>query len=325
MKIIITGGLGFIGSNMVRRILDGKYPEFSEVVLIDSQSYSATKESLDGYWFNNRLTFVKSDICDKFIMGNLLSDADGIINFAAESHVDRSIESPDIFAHSNYSGVQNILEGIRKSGRKKLRFLQVSTDEVYGSIKSGSWKEDFPLGPNSPYSATKAAAELLCFAYSRTYGIDVIVTRSSNNYGPFQFPEKIIPLFATNLLLGDKIPVYGSGENVRDWIHVDDNCDAIYRVFIGGKAGEAYNIGGGNEISNIQLTHFILKHFKLDESSILYVADRKGHDFRYSVDCTKTKNELGWKPKIEFEIGLQNTLEWYKKNTSWWEKLKKNG
>jgi dTDP-glucose 4,6-dehydratase len=245
-----------------------------------------------------------------------------VINFAAESHVDRSINSAAEFVSTNVAGVQVLLDAIKASGRN-IRFVQVSTDEVYGSIESGSWDENSPLLPNSPYSASKAGGELLARAYHRTHGMDVVITRCSNNYGTHHFPEKLIPLFITNLLEGKKVPVYGNGKNVRDWLHVDDHCRGIHAALMQGKSGEVYNIGGGRELTNLEITHLILEAMGADESSIEYVEDRKGHDLRYSVDWSKINRELGYEPQVKFEDGLRDTIEWYRNNRAWWEPLKK--
>jgi dTDP-glucose 4,6-dehydratase len=252
----------------------------------------------------------------------LISEVDAVINFAAESHVDRSIQSSAEFINTNVSGVQVLLDAIKASNRK-IRFVQVSTDEVYGSISSGSWDENSPLLPNSPYSASKAGGELLARSYHRTHGLDVVITRCSNNYGTHHFPEKLIPLFITNLLDGKKVPVYGSGLNVRDWLHVDDHCEGIFRVLMSGKSGEVYNIGGGRELSNLEITRLILEAMNADDSAIEYVEDRKGHDFRYSINWSKIQRELGYEPVVKFEDGLKQTIDWYRDNREWWEPLKR--
>jgi dTDP-glucose 4,6-dehydratase len=254
-------------------------------------------------------------------MSQMISDVDAVINFAAESHVDRSITGALEFVQTNIVGVHIILDAIRDSG-KKIRFLQVSTDEVYGSIESGSWSESFPLQPNSPYSASKASGELLARSYNRTHGTDVVITRCSNNYGTHHFPEKLIPLFITNLLEGKRVPVYGTGKNVRDWLHVDDHCRGIYQVLMNGRSGETYNIGGGRELTNLEITSLILEAMGADDSVIEHVEDRKGHDLRYSVDWSKIKSELGYEPQVKFEDGLRDTIQWYRDNETWWKPLK---
>jgi dTDP-glucose 4,6-dehydratase len=244
-----------------------------------------------------------------------------VVNFAAESHVDRSIASSRVFIETNISGVQTLLDAI-KGSKRNIRFVQISTDEVYGSIKSGAWTENMLLLPNSPYSASKAGGELIARAYHVTHGIDLVITRSSNNYGPYHFPEKLIPLFITNLIEGKKVPVYGTGVNVRDWLHVDDHCRGIYAVLMNGRSGEVYNIGGGRELTNNEVTTLILDAMGADESSIEYVEDRKGHDLRYSVDWTKINRELGYEPQVKFEAGLKQTINWYRENEVWWKPLK---
>ena len=322
MQLLVTGGAGFIGSNFGRRIADGTYSGISSVIVLDKLTYAglrinlAKAETFPGY------RFVEGDICDSELVASLISEVDAVINFAAESHVDRSISGSTDFVQTNIVGVQILLDAIKNSGRK-IRFLQVSTDEVYGSIKVGSWTEESPLLPNSPYSASKAGGELLARAYQRTHGLDVLITRCSNNYGPNHFPEKLIPLFITNLIAGKKVPVYGDGKNVRDWLHVDDHCQGIFKALQNGNAGEVYNIGGGQELSNLEITDLILKSMGANSSSIEYVEDRKGHDFRYSVNCEKAKNELGYEPKIEFSAGLSQTIDWYKNNEKWWRPLTK--
>ena len=279
------------------------------------------KTNLDSIADLSRYEFIKGDICDLRVVSELLKEVDAVVNFAAESHVDRSISGATDFVQTNIVGVQVMLDAIKASGRK-IRFLQVSTDEVYGSIELGSWTEDWPLKPNSPYSASKAGGELLARSYNRTHNIDVVITRCSNNYGPHHFPEKLIPLFITNLIEGEKVPVYGTGENVRDWIHVDDHCRGIYSVLMNGRSGEVYNIGGGRELTNNELTSLILEAMGADESSIEYVEDRKGHDFRYSLDWTKINSELGYEPQVKFEEGLRETIQWYRDNEAWWKPLK---
>ena len=321
MRILVTGGAGFIGSNFVRRIGDRALVGISEVTILDKLTYAGVLSNLDSVKHLSGIEFTEGDICDFKLVSTLLTRVDAVVNFAAESHVDRSIGSASEFVETNVAGVQVLLDAIKASGRK-IRFVQVSTDEVYGSIESGSWDEDCPLLPNSPYSATKAGGELLARSYHRTHGLDVVITRCSNNYGTHHFPEKLIPLFITNLLEGKKVPVYGNGKNVRDWLHVDDHCRGIYAALMKGKSGEVYNIGGGRELTNLEITHMILEAMGADESSIEYVEDRKGHDLRYSVDWTKIKRELGYAPQVKFEDGLRDTIEWYRNNREWWEPLK---
>lgn len=322
MRLLVTGGAGFIGSNFVRKCVDGTYKGISSVTVLDKLTYAGIEANLDSVRDNNSFEFVKGDICDDSIVSSLLAESDAIVNFAAESHVDRSIESSAEFIRTNVSGVQVLLDAIRREGLKK-RFLQVSTDEVYGSINHGSWKEESSLLPNSPYSASKAGGELLARSYFRTHSSDVVITRCSNNYGPYHFPEKLIPLFITNIIEGRNIPVYGDGDNIRDWLHVDDHCQGIYKVLMGGRSGEVYNIGGGYELSNLEISHLILNTMGADQSRIEFVEDRKGHDFRYSVDWTKIQNELNYEPNVGFEEGLRNTINWYLANANWWQPLKK--
>jgi dTDP-glucose 4,6-dehydratase len=321
VRVLVTGGAGFIGSNFVRRAMQKSLAGIDSITVLDALTYAGIKENLDPVTGQGDLNFVDGNICDGALVGSLLAEVDAVVNFAAESHVDRSIISVAEFVETNVAGVQVLLDAIKASGRK-IRFLQVSTDEVYGSIESGSWDENFPLLPNSPYSASKAGGELLARAYHRTHGIDVVITRCSNNYGPYHFPEKLIPLFITNLLEGKKVPVYGNGKNVRDWLHVDDHCRGIHAALMNGRPGEVYNIGGGRELTNLEITYLILEAMGATESSIEYVEDRKGHDLRYSVDWTKIKRELGYEPQVKFEYGLRETIEWYGNNRAWWEPLK---
>jgi dTDP-glucose 4,6-dehydratase len=321
MDILVTGGAGFIGSNYARMVLGEKLAGIDSITVLDKLTYAGLKENLAEIWDQKSFKFVQGDICDQSLVHSLIDKADAVINFAAESHVDRSIRNASKFVSTNVEGVLVLLDAIKSSSRK-IRFLQVSTDEVYGSIEFGSWDEDSPLLPNSPYSATKASGELLTRAYYRTYGVDVVTTRCSNNYGPFQFPEKLIPLFITNLLEGSKVPIYGSGKNVRDWLHVDDHCRGIHQVLMKGRSGEVYNIGGGRELTNLEITGFILSAMGADGSSIEFVDDRKGHDLRYSVNWVKLNRELGFEPQITFEDGLRSTILWYQKNEAWWKPLK---
>lgn len=322
MRVLVTGGAGFIGSNFVRMFARGEMPEISNVQVLDKLTYAGIRENLSEVSKTPGFSFLQGDICDPSNIRELLIRVDAVINFAAESHVDRSILGAADFVQTNIVGVQVLLDLIKASGRK-VRFLQVSTDEVYGSIKEGSWTEEWPLQPNSPYSASKASGELLARSYNRTHGMDVVVTRCSNNYGTHHFPEKLIPLFITNLIEGKKVPVYGTGENVRDWLHVDDHCLGVYQVLLNGRSGEVYNIGGGRELTNLEITHLILDAMGADESSIEYVEDRKGHDLRYSVDWSKINRELGYEPQVKFEDGLRKTIQWYRDNESWWKPLKR--
>ena len=317
----MTGAAGFIGSNFVRMISNGNLQGITSVRVLDKLSYAGVLENLNAAANYPGYEFIQGDICDTNLVTGLLAEVDAVINFAAESHVDRSISGAADFVQTNIVGVQVLLDAIKASSRK-IRFLQVSTDEVYGSIEEGSWTEDFPLLPNSPYSASKASGELLARSYNRTHGMDVVITRCSNNYGTHHFPEKLIPLFITNLLEGKKVPVYGNGKNVRDWLHVDDHCRGIHQVLMNGRSGEVYNIGGGRELTNLEITGLILDAMGTDESSIEYVEDRKGHDLRYSVDWTKINRELGYEPQVKFEDGLSDTIQWYRDNEAWWKPLK---
>ena len=320
MRILITGGAGFIGSNFARRIVDGTFSGFSSITVLDKLTYAGTLTNFSGVPAGS-YKFVEGDICNSELVEDLVKEHELVVNFAAESHVDRSISGAKEFVVTNILGTQTLLEAVKKSDVKT--YLQVSTDEVYGSITKGSWPEDDPLLPNSPYAASKASADLICRSYFKTHGLDIRVTRCSNNYGRNQFPEKVIPLFVTNLIDNEKVPVYGSGTNVRDWLHVDDHCYGIYLALTKGKAGEIYNIGGGKELSNIELTKTILSFMGKNESSINYVDDRKGHDLRYSVDISKAIKELGYMPRNNWEDGLQQTIEWYLANEAWWRPLKK--
>ena len=321
MRLLVTGAAGFIGSNFVRMITSGLLHSITDVQVLDKLTYAGVKENLKPAENFPSYQFIHGDICDPIQVSKLISEVDAVVNFAAESHVDRSISGATDFVHTNIVGVQILLDAI-KASRRQIRFLQVSTDEVYGSIEEGSWTEEWPLLPNSPYSASKASGELLARSYNKTYGMDVVITRCSNNYGTHHFPEKLIPLFITNLIEGKKVPVYGTGMNVRDWLHVDDHCRGIYQVLMKGRSGEVYNIGGGRELTNNEITGLILEAVGADESSIEYVEDRKGHDLRYSVDWTKINRELGYEPQVKFEDGLRETIQWYRDNEAWWKPLK---
>ncbi len=319
MRILITGGAGFIGSHFVRTLLGGGYPAFTgaQVTVLDKLTYAgnlANLGSVDGQY-----TFAKADIADHFALDDLIAGQDLVVNFAAETHVDRSITGAADFVVTNVLGTQTLLDACLRHGIRRL--LHVSTDEVYGSIEHGSWTEAHPLEPNSPYSAAKAGADLLALAYGRTYGLDVVVTRCSNNYGPFQFPEKLIPLFVTNLIDGLPVPLYGDGGNVRDWLHVDDHGRGIALALEQGSPGEVYNIGGGSELTNRELTERLLALCGRDWSAVQPVADRLGHDRRYSVDCGKLA-ALGYAPATDFVEGLAETVDWYRANEPWWRPLK---
>ena len=317
MRLLVTGGCGFIGSNFIRHIL--KKHEDIHVVNLDKLTYCGNSESLKDVEDDTRYELVKGDICDSGVVGSLVRDADVIINFAAESHVDRSIKYPDDFFMTNIYGVKTLLEAARREGCDK--FIQIGTDEVYGSVSSGLSKEDDILRPNSPYSASKAAGDLLALSYYTTYGLPVMVTRSSNNFGPYQYPEKMVPLFITNLIQGKKVPLYGDGGNVRDWLFVEDNCSALDMILMEGTPGEVYNIGGSNQINNLELTRQLLLVMGKDESSIEHVNDRPGHDRRYALDSSKVE-KVGWAPAEAFPANLERTIKWYNENANWWTPLK---
>ncbi|MDN5748674.1 MAG: dTDP-glucose 4,6-dehydratase [Pseudonocardia sp.] len=318
MRVLVTGGAGFIGSHYVRSLLAGAYPAYAdaEVVVLDLLTYAGTLTNLPSGGFR----FVRGDIRDPVAVTQAMAGVDVVVHFAAESHVDRSIAGAADFVSTNVVGTQVLLQTALAEGVS--RFVHVSTDEVYGSIDSGSWPETHALEPNSPYSASKASSDLLARAYHRTYGLPVCVTRCSNNYGPHQFPEKVIPLFVSNLLDGKPVPLYGDGLNVRDWLHVDDHCRGIQLVAEKGRDGEVYNIGGGTEITNRDLTHRLLATVGAGEEMVEPVPDRLGHDRRYSVDWSKIADELGYAPRVPFEQGLSDTVAWYTANRAWWEPLK---
>ena len=318
MRLLVTGGAGFIGSNFIRYIIK-KYPQY-EIINLDKLTYAGNLDNLKDIENNSNYTFVKGDICDRRIVDELSKDVEAIVNFAAQSHVDRSIIDASDFIRTNIDGTYNLLEATKR--HKISRLIHCSTDEVYGSIDEGSFKETSPLSPNSPYAASKAAADMLVHSYRVTFNLPTIVARSSNNFGPYQYPEKIIPLFITNALEDKPLPLYGDGMNVRDWLYVIDSCEAIDLILHKGKEGEIYNIGGGNELRNIDLTKIVLKILKKPESLIQPVKDRPGHDRRYSLDCSKIERELGWTPGFDFEKALEETVKWYVDNQGWWKKLR---
>jgi len=323
VRIVITGVAGFIGSRFAEIVLaQAERLGFTEIVLLDALTYSGRMENLAGVVDDPRVRFVHGSINDAALVDELCQGADTIVHLAAESHVDRSIAGAQAFFVTNVLGTQQLLESARRGGVRK--FVHVSTDEVYGSIAEGSWREDHILEPNSPYSASKAGSDLAALAYHSTFGLDVSVTRCSNNYGPRQYPEKVIPLFVSNLVDGKKVPLYGDGLNIRDWLHVDDHCQGIMLVMEGGRAGEVYNIGGGTELTNRELTTRLLSLCGYGEEMVQPVEDRLGHDRRYSVDCTKIREELGYVPRVPFEQGLADTVAWYKANEAWWRPLKAN-
>jgi dTDP-glucose 4,6-dehydratase len=320
MKILVTGGAGFIGSNFIHYILK-KYPDY-EIVNLDALTYAGNLENLKDLEDNKNYRFVKGDICDKELVNKLVKDCDIVVNFAAESHVDRSILDAENFVRTNVLGTYNLLDAAKNNGNK--RFHHISTDEVFGSLGSSdpAFNENTPLSPRSPYSASKAASDHLAMAYFHTYNLPVTISNCSNNYGAFQFPEKFIPLFITNLLEDKKVPIYGDGMQMRDWLHVDDHCEAIDLVMHKGKIGETYCVGGNAEKPNLEIAKKILEIMGKDESVLEFVKDRPGHDRRYSIDFSKIKNELGWEPKVSFDEGLKQTIEWYKNNESWWKNIK---
>ena len=316
--LLVTGGAGFIGSCFVRHILN-KYPDY-KVINLDALTYAGNIENLDDVKDNPNYRFVHGNICDKKLVRELIVESDCVLNFAAESHVDRSITGPEIFVETNVQGTLNLLQASKELGVE--RFLQVSTDEVYGTLgKDGYFYETTPLAPNSPYSASKAGADLLVRAYYETYKLPVLNTRCSNNYGPYQYPEKLIPFFISKLKRGEKVPVYGDGLNVRDWLYVYDHCEAIDVVLHKGKVGEVYNIGGHNEKTNLEITHLILDAMGKDDSYIEYVQDRLGHDRRYAISNDKITSELGWAPSVTFEEGIKLTIDWYLNNIEWIEAI----
>jgi dTDP-glucose 4,6-dehydratase len=320
MKILVTGGAGFIGSNFILHMMNS-HPEV-EVINLDVLTYAGNLKNLKGVDKNPRYTFLEGDICDPDIVNTILDrfNVDTIVHFAAESHVDRSITRASEFVRTNVLGTHNLLECARH--HPVTRFIHISTDEVYGSTLKGSFTEKDILSPSSPYSASKAGSDLLVLSYFTTYKLPVIITRCTNNFGPCQYPEKLIPLFVTNLIAGRKVPVYGTGKNVRDWIHVSDHCRAVEFLLKKGIPGEIYNIGGGNEKTNIEITEKILTLLKKDKSWIEFVTDRPGHDFRYSLDCSKLL-KMGWSPRYSFEEGLKDTVDWYIRNEWWWRPLQK--
>ena len=318
MKIFITGAAGFIGSNFVRQILKNSD---DEVTVFDLLTYAGNKSTIADLEKNPRFNFIHGDICDQFLVAKAMKNHAAVVHFAAESHVDRSIHEPDVFVKTNCVGTNTLCKVAQELEVE--RFIHISTDEVYGSVTQGSSSETDPLAPRSPYSASKAGSDLIALSYYTTYDLPVVIVRSTNNYGPFQFPEKIVPLFTTNLLSNIQIPLYGDGEHIRDWCHVSDNCSAIEIVLRSGQIGEIYNVGAGNEVTNLFLTRMLLELTGQNETMIKFVDDRAGHDRRYSVN-TKKIRDLGWSPKLLLEEGLSQTVKWYADNQIWWEKLKRN-
>jgi dTDP-glucose 4,6-dehydratase len=323
MRVLVTGGAGFIGSHYVRETLAGSYPgsEDAAVTVVDKLTYAGNLANLPTD--HPRLDFVRGDVADQELLGRLLPGQDAVIHFAAESHVDRSIHGSAAFVHANVVGTHNLIEACLRAGVPA--FLYISTDEVYGSIDDGAWTEDCPLRPNSPYAASKASGELIARSYWRTHGMDVRITRCSNNYGPYQHVEKLIPLFVTNLLTGRPVPLYGDGRNIREWLHVDDHCRAIHLVLTHGKPGDIYNIGGGTTLSNREMTTRLLELCGADWTMVRPVPDRSGHDFRYALDASKIENELGFTPQVDFDEGLTAVVRWYRNNPAWWKPLVDEG
>jgi len=322
VRLLVTGAAGFIGSHYVRTLLTSGFDgaEVSALTVLDKLTYAGVRENLAAVDDDPRFRFVLGDICDADLLADVLPGHDAVVHFAAESHVDRSITGAAAFVTTNVLGTQTLLQAARDAG--VTTFVHISTDEVYGSIDDGSWDETRPLEPNSPYAAAKAGSDLIALAYHRTYGMDVRVTRCSNNYGPFQFPEKVIPLFVTNLMDGLTVPLYGDGLNVREWLHVDDHCRGIHLVLSKGRPGEVYNLGGGTELTNVALTESLLDAMGAGWDSVERVADRMGHDRRYSVDIGKSRAELGYEPLVPFDEGLAATVEWYRAHEAWWRPLK---
>jgi dTDP-glucose 4,6-dehydratase len=317
MKILVTGGAGFIGSHFVRKLLTEE--SVKKIIVLDNLSYAGRKENMLDFIEDTRVTFIEGDINNFELVSEILADLTHIVNFAAESHVDRSIQDSSVFIKTNVLGTHTLLTAAKN--REGIRFLQVSTDEVYGSIDLGEWDETCPLLPNSPYSASKASADLLVRSFHITHSLDTVITRCSNNYGPFQYPEKLIPLSIIKLLNSHEIEIYGNGLNIRDWLHVSDHCHGIFLALVNGDSGATYNFGGNSEKSNLEIARIILENMNQGMENIKFVVDRKGHDFRYAVDSSKSKLELGFLPKVDFEHGMKSTIEWYKQNSWWWQEI----
>ena len=317
MKVLVTGGAGFIGSAFIRLFADKAFPEMSEVIVLDKLTYAGSWENLESVTPHHQIKVVEGDICDRAIVAELISEVDCIVNFAAESHVDRSISNSLPFLQSNFVGLGTILETVQKCN-PKARIVQISTDEVYGSKSTGQSKENDILDPNSPYAASKGGSDLLAMSFHRTFKSNLVVTRACNNYGPYQHPEKFIPRVITNLIKGKKIPIFGDGSNQREWIHVHDHCQGIYRAALNGKAGEVFNVGSGFSLSNLDLAKLILQKMNKSEELIEFVTDRLGHDLRYSLDSSKILHELGFETVTDFDSGISETIRWYQDQQNWW-------
>ena len=324
MNLLVTGGAGFIGSHFVRTALADELPGLTGVgiTVLDKLTYAGNFDNLGPVAEHRRLRFFPGDICDTTLVDAIVPNHDAIVHFAAETHVDRSIDAAAAFASTNVVGTQVLLDAALRHGTR--RFLHISTDEVYGSIATGAWDERAPLSPNSPYSATKAGSDLLALAYHRTHGLPVVVSRCANNYGPYQHPEKLIPRFVTNLLDGRPVPLYGDGSHIRDWLHVDDHCRGVALALTGGRPGEVYHVGGGTELTNKQLTGLLLAACDAGWDSVVHVEDRKGHDQRYALDDTKIRTELGYRPRVDFAVGLSATVAWYRDHPEWWRPLRRD-
>ncbi len=318
MRVLVTGGAGFIGSNFIKMVLNGNFNEISSIRVLDKFTYSGLNSNLTPFKSSNDFELLVGDITNSSDVANAFKGIDAVINFAAESHVDKSIANSSEFIKTNIDGVRVLMERCLK---QEMRVVHVSTDEVYGSIEIGSWDEESPLKPNSPYAASKAAGDLIARSFFKTFGVNVVTTRCSNNYGPNQFPEKLIPSFITKLLTGNSVPLYGNGMQIRDWLHVTDHCKGIALALTNGVAGEVYNFGGGKELTNLELTRVILGKIGFGDEKINYVEDRKGHDYRYSVSWEKARMELGYQPAVGFDVGISETLTWYQENPSWWKPL----
>ncbi|MCK5840984.1 MAG: dTDP-glucose 4,6-dehydratase [Candidatus Sabulitectum sp.] len=319
MDLLVTGGAGFIGTNFVKYVMSHR-PDWS-VTVLDKLTYAGRRENLSDFEGSEKYRFIKGDICDPAAVQEAMSGCGGVVNFAAETHVDRSIDDPAAFVRTDVEGVRVLLEEFKKDDSRKV-FLQISTDEVYGSVENGRSREEDPLDPRSPYSASKAGGELLAMSYFSTFGVPVVITRASNNYGPHQYPEKLVPLFITNAFQGERLPLYGDGGNIRDWLFVTDHCSALVAAIEKGQPGRIYNIGDGQEMTNKKVTFSILEATGADPSLVRFVEDRPGHDRRYAVDISRARKELNWKPETDFQTGIALTVDWYRDNPKWWQAIK---